>query len=168
MKKYLDSSIDLSASSSTKTSRHSWITFRLGEFYLNYAEAVFRYTGAADAPGDWNMTAREAVNVIRNRSDVKMPEFPAGLSADEFWKKYENERMVELAFEGHRFWDLRRWKEGEKLGSIIQMKLTKNSDGSITYRRQTVNRTWDDKMYLFPIPQTERMKNPNLEQNPGW
>lgn len=168
LKKYLDSSIDLSASSSTKTSRHSWITFRLGEFYLNYAEAVFRYTGAADAPGDWNMTAREAVNVIRNRSDVKMPEFPAGLSADEFWKKYENERMVELAFEGHRFWDLRRWKEGEKLGSIIQMKLTKNSDGSITYRRQTVNRTWDDKMYLFPIPQTERMKNPNLEQNPGW
>ena len=168
LKKYLDSAIDLSASSTTKTSRHSWITYRLGEFYLNYAEAVFRYTGSADAPGDWGMTAREAVNIIRNRADVQMPELPTGLSADAFWEKYENERMVELAFEGHRFWDLRRWKEGDKLGSIIQMKLTKNADGTITYNRQTVNRTWNDKMYLFPIPQTELMKNPNLGQNPGW
>ena len=168
LKKYLDSAIDLSASSTTKTSRHSWITYRLGEFYLNYAEAVFRYTGSADAPGEWGMTAREAVNMIRNRADVQMPELPTGLSADAFWEKYENERMVELAFEGHRFWDLRRWKEGNKLGSIIQMKLTKNADGTITYNRQTVNRTWDDKMYLFPIPQTELMKNPNLGQNPGW
>ena len=158
----------MSASSTTKTSRHSWITYRLGEFYLNYAEAVFRYTGSADAPGDWGMTAREAVNVIRNRADVQMPELSTGLSADAFWEKYENERMVELAFEGHRFWDLRRWKEGDKLGSIIQMKLTKNADGTISYNRQTVNRTWDDKMYLFPIPQTELMKNPNLTQNPGW
>lgn len=168
LKKYLDSNIDLSASSTTKTSRHSWITYRLGEFYLNYAEAVFRYTGSADAPGDWGMTAREAVNVIRNRADVQMPELSTGLSADAFWEKYENERMVELAFEGHRFWDLRRWKEGDKLGSVIQMKLTKNADGTISYNRQTVNRTWDDKMYLFPIPQTELMKNPNLTQNSGW
>ena len=49
------------------------------------------------------MTACEAVNIIRNRTDVKMPEFPTGLSADAFWNKYQNERMVELAFEGHRF-----------------------------------------------------------------
>lgn len=168
LKKYLDPSIDLGANSSSKVSQHSWITYRLGEFYLNYAEAVFRYTGSADDPGSWGMTAREAVNKIRGRADVNMPPLPAGLSPDAFWEKYENERMVELAFEGHRFWDLRRWKEGGKLGSIIQMKLTKNADGTISYRRQTVNRTWDDKMYLFPIPQTERMKNPNLAQNPGW
>lgn len=71
------------------------------------------------------MTACEAVNIIRNRTDVKMPEFPTGLSADAFWNKYQNERMVELAFEGHRFYDLRRWKDGDKLKSIIEMKLTK-------------------------------------------
>ena len=60
------------------------------------------------------MSAREAVNVIRNREDVKMPELAEGLSNDEFWKKYENERMVELAFEDHRFYDVRRWKEGNQ------------------------------------------------------
>ena len=97
-----------------------------------------------------------------------MPELAVGLSTDAFWKKYENERFVELAFEGHRFWDLRRWKQGDKLKSITEMKITKNVDGTFTYTRKTVSRQWDDKMYLFPIPQSERLKNPNLTQNPGW
>lgn len=168
LKKYLDSAIDLSASSTTKTSRHSWVTYRLGEFYLNYAEAVYKYTGSADDASEFGMTAREAVNVIRNRTDVKMPALPTGMSSDAFWTKYQNERMVELAFEGHRFYDLRRWKEGDKMKNITEMKLTKNEDGSIKYERKTINRTWEDKMYLFPIPQSERMKNPNLMQNTGW
>ena len=168
LKKYLDASIDLSSSSTTKTSRHTWITYRLGEFYLNYAEAIFKYTGSADDASSYGMTAREAVNVIRNRADVQMPELPTGLSATDFWEKYTNERMVELAFEGHRFFDVRRWKEGDKLQSITEMKLTKDSNGTITYTRNTVSRTWDEKMYLFPIPQSEIAKNPNLTQNPGW
>ena len=48
------------------------------------------------------------------------------------------------------------------------MKLTKNEDGTITYKRNVVNRVWDDKMYFFPIPASEMRKNPNLSQNPGW
>ena len=169
LKKYLDPAVDLRANSTSKSSRHTWITFRLGEFYLNYAEAIFRYLGAADATSaEFPMSAREAVNVIRSRLDVNMPEFPVGMSNDAFWVKYQNERMVELAFEGHRFYDLRRWKDGDKLKSITEMKLTQNADGTITYTRQVVNRTWDEKMYLFPIPQTEIMKNSNLTQNEGW
>ncbi|MDO4163235.1 MAG: RagB/SusD family nutrient uptake outer membrane protein [Bacteroides sp.] len=168
LKKYLDGNIDLSSSSTYKTSVHSWITYRLGEFYLNYAEAIFQLTGSADDDGGYGMTAREAVNVIRNRDDVQMPEFEEGMTADAFWEKYQNERMVELAFEGHRFYDLRRWEEGDKLSSITEMNITLNDDGSYTYERETVSRTWDDKMYLFPIPQTEIAKNPNLTQNSGW
>lgn len=168
LKKLLIQSIDLSASSKKKTAIHSWATFRLAEFYLNYAEAIFRYTGSADDAGSFGMTAREAVNMVRARSGVEMPPLATGLPADTFWKKYQNERMVELAFEGHRFYDLRRWKEGDKLKSITEMKLTKNEDGSIRYERKVVNRVWDEKMYFFPIPQTEIMKNPNLTQNPGW
>ena len=50
---------------------------------------------------------------------------------------------------------------------IDEMKIYKSGD-SYSYRRVTVNRQWDDKMYFFPIPQSEKAKNPNLTQNPGW
>lgn len=170
LKKYLDPSVNVSSINSN-TKEHAWITFRLGEFYLNYAEAVFRYLGGADRVSDeFPMSAREAVNVIRNRQDVQMPELPMGLSNTEFWNKYENERMVELAFEGHRFYDVRRWKEGEKLADITEMKITKNDDGTFTYTRKIVHRGWDDKMYFFPIANSELLKHTNSEfkQNPGW
>lgn len=113
------------------------------------------------------MSAREAVNVVRNRSDVQMPEVPEGLTNNQFVEKYRRERMVELAFEQHRFWDVRRWKAGDTQRSIVQMQITKNND-TYTYKRVISNRYWDDKMYLFPIPDSEIRKNPNLIQNPGW
>jgi len=75
--------------------------------------------------------------------------------------------MVELAFEGHRFWDVRRWKEGG-FNSIARVVITKNTDDSFTYTRNTKSLVWDDKMYFYPIPDAERRKNPNLTQNPGW
>jgi len=90
------------------------------------------------------------------------------LNLDVFWKRYKNERMVELAFEGHRFWDVRRWKEGDVLKKITLMKITRNSNGTFNFKREERQRSWEDKMYLFPIPQSETVKNPNLGQNPGW
>lgn len=167
LKKYCQADIDLRAGKTTSF-YHTWITYRLGEFYLNYAEAVFKYLGGADkTDGEFTMSASSAVNEVRKR--VKMPGFSIGMSNDAFWKKYKNERMVELAFEGHRFWDVRRWKEADKyLKSIDQMKITKGADEAYIYTRKTVSRQWDDKMYFFPIPQSERAKNTNLAQNPGW
>ena len=165
LKKLCNSSIDLSANSKKKTANHTWVTFRLGEFYLNYAEAVYQYLGNATATSsEFPMSAWEAASKTRVR---------AGLTAfdgtGDFWTQYQKERFVELAFEGHRFWDVRRWKEADKFfKSITELKLTKNDDGTITSTRQTVSRQWSDKMYLFPIPQTEIMKNSNLTQNPGW
>lgn len=168
LKKYVDGSIDISASENSGGKVHSWITFRLGEFLLNYAEAAFKYFGSADSKdAELTMTAREAVNKIRKRTGVDMPEFPEGMSSDNFWKRYKNERMVELAFEGHRFWDVRRWKEGG-FTSIDRMVITKNNDDSFTYTRTTKPLVWDDKMYFYPISDYERRKNPNLTQNPGW
>lgn len=168
LKKYLDSTTDISSSTGSGGKRHSWVTFRLGEFYLNYAEAVFNYLGSADATDAvFTMSPVEAVNKVRNREDVKMPDFPSGMSADEFVQKYRRERMVELAFEGHRFWDVRRWKDGDSQKNIIEMQITKNGD-NYTYQRVTKSRYWNDKMYLFPIPDSEMRKNPNLTQNPGW
>ena len=168
LKKYLDGTTDISASTGGAEKRHNWVTYRLGEFYLNYAEAVFNWLGSADATdATFTMSAVDAVNEVRGRSDVNMPDFPTGLSNDEFTEKYRRERMVELAFEGHRFWDVRRWKDGASQKSIVEMQITKNGD-IYTYNRVTKQRYWDDKMYLFPIPDSEIRKNPNLTQNPGW
>ncbi len=166
LKKYCQTAIDLRSGKTTKF-KHTWITFRLGEFYLNYAEAVFNYfEDAYKTDAEFKTSAADAVYKTRER--VGMPAFPDNMTSADFWKKYKNERMVELAFEGHRFWDVRRWKEADQyFKSIAEMKITKTTTG-YSYKRQTVNRIWDDKMYFFPIPQTERMKNPNLTQNSGW
>ena len=48
------------------------------------------------------------------------------------------------------------------------MKITRNSNGTFNFKREERQRSWEDKMYLFPIPQSETVKNPNLGQNPGW
>lgn len=168
LKKLCNGAISLASNSKFTQSRHTWLTFRMGEFYLNYAEAVFKYLGSADAVSvEFPMSAREAASKTRER--VGMPAFDEGMDNTTFWAKLCNERFVELAFEGHRFWDVRRWKEADKyFKNIVEMKLTKDADGTITYTRKNVARQWDDKMYLFPIPQSEILKNPNLKQNTGW
>lgn len=168
LRKYLDPSVDLRVGN-TNSKRHSWIIFRLGEFYLNYAEALFNYLGSPDATDDtFTLSAVDAVNVVRNRPGVGMPPFATGMANEAFLKKYKNERMVELAFEGHRFWDVRRWKDGETLRSITRMEITRNPNGTYDYNRVTKQRSWDDKMYFFPIPDSERRINSNLYQNEGW
>lgn len=167
LKKLLNAATD-TRPSTANTTKHNWVVFRLGEAYLNYAEAVFKYLGSADATSaEFPMSAREAASKTRER--VRMPAFPTGMSNEAFYEKLKNERRVELAFEGHRFWDVRRWKEADKyFGSITEMHIYKNDDGSYTYTPKTVSRRWEDKMYLFPIPQSELLKDKNLTQNPGW
>lgn len=166
LKKLCNGAINMSSSSKYKEAHHVYLNFRLAEVYLNYAEAAFNALGSADATSsELTMSAREAVKVVRDR--VGMPNIEG--DGDTFKARLEKERMVELAFEGHRFWDVRRWKEAPKyFTTITRMDITRAEDGTLTYNRRNVQRQWDDKMYLFPIPQTERMKNPNLEQNPGW
>lgn len=168
VKKYLNGSTDISSSTGTSGLVHSWVTFRLGEFLLNYAEATFRCFNSPDqTDATLTLSAREAVNLLRHRSDVEMPDLPTGMSADEFWETYKKERMVELAFEGHRFWDVRRWHEGG-FESLDRMNITLNDNGSFTYTRQTKQLVWKDCMYFFPIPDSEIRKNSNLVQNEGW
>ncbi len=162
LRKYVDGSCVTTADNQT-TRRHTWILFRLGEFYLDYAEAVFNATGSANEAATYGMTANEAINVLRNRADIQMPKFTED---GEAWvKRYERERLVELAFENHRFWDVRRWKKGAQYFGSIQAA-TISSNGLL--KRSTINRQWNDKFNFYPIPQSELKKNPNLTQNPGW
>lgn len=165
LKKFVDGSCVTTANNPTVT-RHNWIVMRLAEFYLNYAEAMYNYYGDADATGEFGMSANQAVNVLRNRPDIMMPEFSG---STDFEERYMRERMVELAFEGHRFWDVRRWKKGGEFFNKIEIaNFRLDSNSELILNRTTKSRMWDDKYNLYPIPQSEIQKNRNLTQNPNW
>ena len=138
---------------------------RLGEFYLNFAEAMFQYYGDADVAGEFTMTANDAINALRDRADVQMPHWSG---SDNWWERYKRERMVELAFEDHRFWDVRRWKCGDEFEAINVATLQRDANGDILLTRSQKTLGWEDKYYRFPIPFSELNKNKNLVQNPGW
>ena len=118
-------------------------------------------------PQGLKYTAAQAINVVRKRAG--QPDMETGLAFDQFKKKYENERFVELAFEGHRFFDLRRWKNApEYLTTIRKMTITKADDGTLTFTPGVLEtRTWENKWYLFPFPQKDVL-NCGYTQNEGW
>lgn len=149
---------------------HPWIYCRLGEIYLNYAEA--KYFCGDEA------IARQYVNYVRERAR-NMAEDPTNMlpdvteSGDALLKKIQQERKVELAFEEHRYFDVRRWKiaEDTQVGQFHGIKIIKKQDGSKTY---TVTKVGNPRNfiapnhYLAPIPNHERRKNAELTQNPGY
>lgn len=169
LKKYLNNKVIFEAGKNTNSFDHNWILFRYAEILLNYAEAMAEAYGPDQVVSPFTMTAREAVNLVRSRKNVKMPDFPTGMSKADFLARLRNERRVELAFEGHRFWDLRRWKALDEMKDIYKVNIEKQADGTLTFTKEKLS-TYDitDKMYFYPISNAERYKNTNLKQNPGW
>ncbi|GEP92133.1 Starch-binding associating with outer membrane [Chitinophaga terrae (ex Kim and Jung 2007)] len=148
--------------------------FRLAELYLNFAEAAYQAVGpdAVVNVGSFSMSARDAVSAVRARAG--MPPFPAGMSKADFEKKYRNERAVELAFEGHRYFDVRRWKVLDQTDKFVTgMRITKNG-ADLTYTRFKFEdrNCSDNKFLLYPIDQSEVNKVKQISgqdwQNPGW
>ena len=169
LRKYVNNSITFETGETTTSQQHNWILFRYAEILLNYAEAMVNAYGDPDYKGNYSLSAREAVDQVRARSDVQMPEYPAGMNKDEFLKRLRNERRVEFAFEGQRFWDLRRWKALKDMETVYKVRVLKSEDGVIQYTKELhSNYPIADKMYFYPIANTELFKNSNLEQNPGW
>lgn len=167
LRKYVDEGLDLTKS---QTSLKQWIFFRLAETYLNYAEAMNELYGPYDEGGK-GLSACAAVNLIRGRAGVKMPALPTNLSKEEFTERLRNERRIELAFEDHRMWDVRRWMiAGHTLGGDLKgVSIKKGDTDAFTYTPIVVEkRLFDTKMNLYPIPQSEIAKSNKLEQNTGW
>jgi len=169
LKKYVDGTTNLKANN-VNSKRHVWNLIRYSEILLNYAEAVVEAYGDYNSvPSGLPISAKEAVDMVRARSGVEMPPFPSTLSLDDFKKKLRNERMVELAFEDQRFWDIRRWKIGASTTDIYGVNIEKTGDNTFKYTKiQVEMRIFSDKMNLYPIPQSEIYKNSNLTQNNGW
>src|SRR5690606_21272975 len=136
--------------------------YRLGELYLNYAEAANEAYGPIPE-------VYTAVNTVRARVD--MPGLPLGLTKDEMRERIRRERRVELAFEEHRIWDVRRWKildETDKLTTGIEW--TKTGDNQFTGKRIVAGRrkSWTDNHLIIPILLSELILMPLWNQNPGW
>ena len=85
LKKYVNKSLTIGASNAT-TERHHWVTFRLGEFYLNYAEAMLNYTGGGyETASGLSMTAAQAVNVVRTRAKLANSSLPSAWRTSASW-----------------------------------------------------------------------------------
>lgn len=161
MKKFMDESY---AMNSWNFCARNWIHLRMAELYLNKAEALYH-------TGDEN-GARAALEPVRERAG--MPEITA--TGVDLLEAIKHERRIELVFEEHRYFDVRRWKEAPKyLGSTVHaITIKKYPDGNKTYEvdklRSDVGgeRKWDDKMYWLPITKAEIDKNPKFVQNPGY
>ncbi len=165
-------------------------------FIFRYAEILLIYAEAKAELGEADQAVIDAtINKLRARVDmpgmvvanlVKDPksDFP-GLAV--LIDEIRRERRIELALEGHRFDDLLRWKAGaqiEKRETILGMKLhpdvkaqypanqvssiQTDANGYIRVYPNIDTRTWNDRMYYYPVPAQELLLNPQLTQSPGW
>lgn len=147
-----------------------WYYFRYAEVLLNYAEAANELGGADAVPAGGSLSARAAVNLIRARAG--MPDIPATVSQAEMRDYVRYERRVELAFEEHRFYDVRRWQiadvtENKPVGGI---DITK-SGTTLTYTRKVAleGRAFHKQHYWLPIPLAEiQATNNKLQQNEDY
>ncbi|MGI8636126.1 MAG: RagB/SusD family nutrient uptake outer membrane protein [Segetibacter sp.] len=159
-RKFLDETI--TNPGGTNIGSTPWTFIRYAEILLNYAEAKF-YLGD-------EATCRDYINKIRSRPSVNMP--PVTESGAALLARLQNERRIELAFEDHRWFDVRRWKIAPIVLNVPgkRMAITKNpATGKKTYTVVEFQpRAFFDKNYLVPIPQYEIAKNPKLTQNPGY
>ena len=157
----------------------SWM--RLADIYLMYAEAVANGYGSPNAnASEFALTAIDAVNKIRKRAGVDALAGKFTGSVDKFMSELRRERAVELAYEGHRFNDLRRWlllgvypytiktsQEFQRIGSFDEKDPTQNRVAN--FREETIlQRNYLDKHNWMPLKTSDVTIYPEFYQNPGW
>ena len=159
LRKFLNEDVNIQTGGSS--SGHVVPLFRLAEIYLNYAEALNECDPA-------NPDIALYLNKVRNRASL--PNVSA-LSQEQMRAVIQHERRVELAFEEHRSWDVRRWKiASSTLGApLMGVQIERKPLGGYTYMPVKVEqRVFQPKMYWYPIPQSEVLKLKQWKQNNGW
>lgn len=155
------------------------ILMRMAEVYLNYAEATNEAYGPNGSVPGATLTAIDAINMIRNR--VGMPDVNSMYtgSTAKFRERIRNERAVELAFEGFRYDDLRRWKVADlqKYRKVEFLEMKWQGGESATYPtgfsydkvvQPNLEITFNERNYWWPIPSAELEAAPSFKQTPGW
>lgn len=159
LRKFLNEDVNIQTGGSS--SGHVVPLFRLAEIYLNYAEAL-------NECDPTNPDIALYLNKVRNRASL--PNVSA-LSQEQMRAIIQHERRVELAFEEHRSWDVRRWKiASSTLGApLMGVQIERKPLGGYTYMPVKVEqRVFQPKMYWYPIPQSEVLKLKQWKQNNGW
>ncbi len=159
LRKFLNEDMNIQTGGSS--SGHVVPLFRLAEIYLNYAEAL-------NECDPTNPDIALYLNKVRNRASL--PNVSA-LSQEQMRAVIQHERRVELAFEEHRSWDVRRWKiASSTLGApLMGVQIERKPLGGYTYMPVKVEqRVFQPKMYWYPIPQSEVLKLKQWKQNNGW
>lgn len=158
-----------------KTVTYPWPMIRLSELYLSYAEALNEFSGPS-------AEVYNALNKIRERAGIPTVEdawsnvtYAATLnkhtSKEGLREIIQQERMIELAFEGHRYYDIRRWKLAEHYfaSPIKGWSVDEETEANYYQIMEVSQRSFNSpRDYLQPISFTELSRNPNLVQNPGW
>ncbi len=151
---------------------YPWPLVRLAELYLNYAEALNEAYGSAR-----HAEVIEYLDMVRERS--KVPSVidawslvgKTSFTKDEMRDIIHQERHIELSYEGHRVWDVRRWKKGDEYFNVNAKGLSIQESAATDFYTVTdaEARVFETPAYyLFPIRISELQKNPNLIQNPNW
>lgn len=146
---------------------HNFPLFRYAETLLNYAEALNEVGRVEEAVTQIGLIRRRAgiTAGTNNRYGIKV-----GITQAEMREVVRNERRIELAFEEHRFWDVRRWKTAatDLTGPVYGIKIT-SAGSTLTFQKVQVGTLqFDQKLYHMPIPYDEVIKNTALIQNEGW
>jgi hypothetical protein len=146
-----------------------WLVIRYADILLDYAEAQNEAAGP-------DASVYQALTAIRQRAGIQpgadnLYGLTANMSKDNMRTVIHNERRIELAFEESRYWDIRRWKIAETIMNQPRQGLSVTQNGTgFLYNPINVLATKfvAPKMYLYPIPYDEVLKNPNMKQNPQW
>lgn len=147
---------------------HDWVFFRYAEILLNYAEAENEFAGPTPE-------VYKAVTDIRKRAGIQaggdnLYGLTPGMTPEAMRTVIQNERRIELAFEEHRYWDIRRWKIAEDVFSEpVNGLVIVKSGSTLNFNIVPVlTATFNPKRYLYPIIFDEVVKNRNMVQNPEW
>lgn len=145
--------------------KFAWPLIRLAELYLNYAEAL------NESGGDMNEII-EYVDRVRERAGVPSVEEAwnkISFSKEEMRRIIQQERSIELAFEGHRQWDMKRWKRLNEFYQSARGLNIVTTDVQLFNTPKTISdRMYNRKYYLFPINNDHLVRNSLIVQNPGW
>lgn len=137
---------------------------------LRYADVLLMYAEARIEANQIDASVLEAINQVRQRPDVNMPAITGVSDQATLRQILRQERLAELAFEGQRFFDIRRWRIAEEVMPGKVFGLTYQENGTLkTIEVPAFDKVFNkNRDYLWPIPQKERELNPQLTQNPNW